>query len=395
MKVPRSLNYSRMKIRKISKEEDFFKLKESWNTLLFESGAGNIFLTWEWMYNWWKVFKRKNDELFILLGTENAEISGIAPCYISNGFYKKICFLGSGRVCSEYLSFIVSQKDSISFLTGICEYLNNNSDKWNLLYLEALKPDDKVVSLLKDCVNSKKWKWITLKEHISFYLPLLPSLEELRQAMSHSLIKKLLARKRKLSCQCRVECKELKPSNYKDLSSNFDIVFSLHQKRWQSLESKSGGVFNNKRMVKFLRRVTEEFYKNDRLSIYCLTLDGKPIAADYNLKFGRKIWCYTGGFEPLYKYYSPGSICFWESLQFYINNGYQEYDFLRGDETYKNRWTDKSRKECDILITKAGIKGSLFLLGNSFSKLAKNILKKILPYKMYAFLRSLKFNRGR
>lgn len=389
------MRYIMMEITRISKEEDFFRLKDRWNVLLSESGLGNIFLTWEWLYNWWKVFKGDKDELFILLGIENSKISAIAPWYLNGGFHKKLYFLGSGVVCSEYLSFIVNEENRTYFLRALCDYLNNNNRQWDLLYLESLAPADKATLLLQECVNAKKWKWVILKEYTSSYLSLLLSLEEFKRTVSHSLIKKLLVGKRKLSSQGRVETKELICLNTEDLQANFNTVVSLHQKRWQELGVGISGVFSNKLMLRFLRAITEEFYKNNWLSIYCVMLDGKPIAADYNFKFNQKIWCYTGGFDPLYKQYSPGSICFWESMQFYINNGYVEYGFLRGDETYKNRWTDKYRKECDILVMAPGIKGFSFRIGNSFLTFAKMIFKGVVPSRVYIFFRALKFNRSR
>jgi len=184
------------------------------------------------------------------------------------------------------------------------------------------------------------------------------------------------SRIRQLSQLGQLEYKELTCLNYEDLLSNFDTVVFLHQKRWQSLESKIGGLFSNKLFSKFLKKITEEFYRNNWLSIYGVFLNGKPIAVDYNLKFNKKICCYVGGFDPLYKHYSPGVVCFWESLQFYINNGYQEYDFLKGDETYKNIWADKFRKELDVLIIKDGPKGMLFLFFKKFCMLRRKFVKK-------------------
>jgi CelD/BcsL family acetyltransferase involved in cellulose biosynthesis len=292
------------------------------------------------------------------------------------------------------LSFIVAEDKKAHFISRIIEYLNNNT-KWDLLYLESLDRDNKAVDVLKSCVDKRKWKWMILKEHTCFYLPLLSSFEEIEKTVSHSLIKSLRANKRKLSNKGIVEWKEIVCSSQAEVYAVVDTVISLHQKRWQLLESKIGGVFSNPLLSEFLKKVSEEFYKNGWLSVNFLSLDGRPMAADYNLKFNNKIWCYSGGFDPEYEHYSPGSICFWESLQYYINNGYREYDFLKGGEGYKNRWTDKFRKEVDILVVKAGIKGNLFLSWQKIMMRVKRIIKLILPKKLFYFFRALKFNRSR
>ncbi|MGA2775285.1 MAG: GNAT family N-acetyltransferase [Candidatus Omnitrophota bacterium] len=382
-----------MEIKRISKEEDFLKLKDCWNSLLFKSNLGNIFLTWEWLYNWWQVFKGSRDKLFILVGMDNDEVVGIAPCYINGRFYKKIRFLGSGIVCSEYLSFIANSEKMVTFCAGVCEYLSTNSDKWDLLYLESLEVDNITAFFLKNSVNTIKWKWLQLREHSCFYLPL-SSIDKLKQTMSPSLLKNALTGEKRLSLKGQVVSKEL-DLNCQELSLNFDIVVSLHQNRWQNKGHKSAGVFSNKLMLQFLRKITEEFYKNGWLSIYCILFNGKPIAADYNFKFQNKIWIYVRGLDSSYRYYTPGLICLWESLQFYIKSGYREYDFLRGDEVYKNKATGALHKEMDMLIMKSNLKCFLFLVYISSIAILKKILKKMFSPRVYLYLKTLKFNRSR
>ena len=67
-------------IKKISTDKEFFKLKKNWNILLEKSENKNIFLTWEWLYTWWKTFKTKK-KLNILLAYEETDLVGIAPIY--------------------------------------------------------------------------------------------------------------------------------------------------------------------------------------------------------------------------------------------------------------------------------------------------------------------------
>jgi len=384
-----------MQITIISKEEDFLGLKERWNSLLLESGLDNIFLTWEWLYNWWKVFKSRKDELFILMGVEDSTILGIAPCYIRKNFCKEICFLGAGIVYSDYLSVIVAKKDRINFLQKILTYLDANSYRWDLLRLSSLESNDEIIPIFREYSNSKRWLWVKLKEYPSFYLPLPQSWDIFSSSLSANRIKKMSYKIRKLTQQGQFECKELVFSNQEDLLSNFETIVSFHQKRWQRLENKIAGLFSNKLFLEFLTTVSEVLYKNNWLSIYGVLLNDRLIAADYNLKFNKKIFCYVGTFNPIYEHYSPGLVCFWESLKLYINNGYQEYDFLKGDETYKNRWTDKSRKELDILVVKKDLKGVLFLLCYKTITFVKKIFKKILPNKLLVYLRAFKFNRSR
>ena len=43
-----------IKIRHIKQLGEFEKLRESWKTLLLQSETRTTFLTWEWLFAWWK-----------------------------------------------------------------------------------------------------------------------------------------------------------------------------------------------------------------------------------------------------------------------------------------------------------------------------------------------------
>lgn len=384
-----------IEIERMTQDRDFFRLKDQWNQLLVESGSDNIFLTWEWMYNWWITFKDKTDELFILLARDDSRLVGIAPFFKSQRFYKKILFLGSGIACSDYLSVIARRKDKARFLKSISEYLNINSNLYSAIYLESLISDKETMFFLKNYIDSKKWRWIKLKEYTCYYLPLSSLGGKIKQFMSHNRIKGLRKKKRRLSEIGRLEWKELVCSDGQELLFGFNAVVDLHQKRWKDLGCKIGGVFSNELLSKFLKAVVQEFWKNKWLSLNLLTLNEEVIAADCNFRFNDKIAYYAAGFDPKYKCYSPGAICLWESIQFYINKGYRELDFLRGEEVYKNEWTDSFRKTHNILIIKKDFKGDLLLLTKFFTKHTKRIIKRILPKRIVMVIRALKFNKSR
>jgi len=385
-----------VEITRVSKEEDFLNLKDPWNALLVESGLGNIFLTWEWMYNWWMVFKSKKDDLFILLCQEGSVLLGIAPFYISDGLCKKIKFLGSGIVFSDYLSFIAKKEDKSAVLGAITGYLSHNSHAWDLLYLYGLNFDDGTTAYLEKFSNSNNLLFKIVKEHRCPYLPLFSPFEEFKKSLAHSQVKGGVQKKiKKLSAKGAWQWKELSCSDEGGAMSNCETLVSLHQKRWTNSGRKSGGLFSNKLFLEFIRAITREFYKNNWLSITCLFFNDNPISCGYYFKFNKKIMYYLAGFDPDYTRYSPSSICISESLKFYIEKGYEEFDFLMGEDKYKWLWTDKFHKELDILIVKRSPKCSLFLACTSFQDLAKKILKKIVSTKLYDSLRSFKFSRSR
>src|SRR4030067_21342 len=113
-----------MIIKLIENTQDFLKLQEGWNNILIKSYANFPFLTFEWLYNWWKHFG-KDERLFILTANEdnNESPQAIAPfMLVKSAGFRIIQFIGTGR--SDYLNFIIKGRidDTIK---AFFAYLNN------------------------------------------------------------------------------------------------------------------------------------------------------------------------------------------------------------------------------------------------------------------------------
>ena len=78
--------------------------------------------------------------------------------------------------------------------------------------------------------------------------------------------------------------------------------------------------------------------RESRLGLHWAELDGRPIAAEYQLLGADVVYCYQGGIEPDAADLSPGQIATLCTFKTAIEQGYRAIDFLRGDEPYKQRW---------------------------------------------------------
>src|SRR5207248_5451125 len=61
------------------------------------------------------------------------------------------------------------------------------------------------------------------------------------------------------------------------------------------------------------------------------------LAYQLGFRMGRKLWDYTTAFDPAFGNLSPGTMLIPLVLDYGYQNGYEELDFLRGDERYKRR----------------------------------------------------------
>ncbi len=378
-----------MKIIRVSQKTDFKELRRAWNQILVNGGSNNIFLTWEWLFNWWEVFADKDDELYILQGVEEGRIIAIAPLYLHKGYLKELKFLGSGIVCSEYLSFICSGKDAVQFARQVFAYLRRNIRQWDMLSLEGIPADDNAAGTLKASARRNNMRIKTIKKHRCIYMPL-PDLK-----ISRALKEKIESRKRKLGRKGLLEIAHSEKQEDQALMEQYTTLISLHQKRWKEMQCKEGGLFENRLFRQFMDRITAVFNGNNWLNINILTLDGKGIAAYYCFTFNGKVSGYLTGFDPAHKKCSPGAVCLWESLRYYEKKGFTEFDFLRGEEEYKRDWSENHRMLEDTVIAKKGMRAFFYLRAKEVCSFFKEIARRTISPRFFASIRAIKFRKSR
>jgi CelD/BcsL family acetyltransferase involved in cellulose biosynthesis len=71
--------------------------------------------------------------------------------------------------------------------------------------------------------------------------------------------------------------------------------------------------------------------------------EGQTIGMLLGFGFKRRVYLYNMGFNPAFRTLSPGIVTIGLDIHSAIDDGFQYYDFLRGDEDYKFRLGAKSR----------------------------------------------------
>ena len=97
---------SEIRVERIRDEAGFRALQHCWNQLLQESTANTMFLSWEWLYTWFKHL-REDRELLILRLTHGEETIALIPLAIRPNTLSSFLgvrvveFLGTGKAGAE------------------------------------------------------------------------------------------------------------------------------------------------------------------------------------------------------------------------------------------------------------------------------------------------------
>ena len=319
--------------------ESLDALAGSWNAL----SAEVPFRSHEWLTNWWRHYGGSSRRLFVVALRDSAgQLIGLAPWYIERvpGSGRVVRFLGSGVVCSDYLSLLCLPGHEGEVARHLASWLTDAAARdWDQLEFSGVAHDDGALpSLIEHLAADGQLTDQRLDCHCwRTELPadwegFLAGLSSSRRQRTRTLLRRSID-------SGRVALREVE--NVEDLEYAFPLLIDLHQKRRRSLGQ--AGCFANRQFTDFHREVSRAMLAAGTLRMLWLELAGHPIAVEYGFVGGKTIYYYQGGFDPAAADDRPGWLCFGASLRRAIEQGYQAFDFLRGDESYKGSWRADSQ----------------------------------------------------
>ncbi|MCW4048000.1 MAG: GNAT family N-acetyltransferase [Candidatus Bathyarchaeota archaeon] len=333
-----------MRIVEVNTYHDFLSLRESWNDVLARCDH-TVFSTWEWLSTWWKHFG-KDKKLLLLLAEENNRIIGIAPLMYSVhtmfGLRRgKIEFIGTPD--SDYQNFIIAEK-SEDCLKLFINHIRKIREKYDCIDLREIPETAEYLPLIGHFSNN-----IT-RIHRCPYLALPKTAENLLKSFGSNVRYDIRRKFRKVENSFKT--KWLDYSDTRLFNIGMPLFFELHQKRWTS--RRFSGIYADKKMRDFHLDIAQSFSQKGWLGLYLYELSDEPVSTVYGFKYKSRYYAYLTGFDPAYSKYSVGNLTLFNTMIHCINEGITIFDFARGAEEYKDRWTKTARWNYEAVIAKGG-----------------------------------------
>jgi CelD/BcsL family acetyltransferase involved in cellulose biosynthesis len=377
-----------MRVHCFTSLDELTPYADNWERL----AAGLPFRGWAWLSNWWQHYGPQNDaealrtRLATLGVFDNDDaLIGIAPWYLDCSAIRGrvLRALGSGEVCSEYLGILCHPGREEAVVESLADFLMQSAFdgepealRWDLLDLDYVDAEDREVPALidhlsaADCLMHRRqgmncWR-LELSTDWERYVASLP--RKLRTDIRR-LERDLLNTGR--AVLQRVQCLD-------ELPKAMDIIVDLHQRRRKSLGE--AGCFASASFLGFFRDVVPDLLRRGQLQFYWLELDGKPVAAEYQLVGNGIVYSYQAGVDPEAMEHQPGKMINAAILRQAIAAGYRAFDFLRGDEPYKARFAAKRRPTVHFRIAPrrpaAQLRHTLWVAGRSVKDWMKTMIKE-------------------
>ena len=340
-----------MTVDVVRRRADLAALAVRWDELAGNDRRDGFFRTSAW-YRAWIEHIRPDAEPFVVVVRDQERIVGLAPLcrltYRDLGFrLKAIAWAGREVVSGDFLDFIAEEEVRQQVVEAVLKFLWQARSDWGLLVMGELiedSPSDRALAFFGERYRIPLRRQ---EQRVCPYISLPRTFDDYLNSLGSSTRYHIRRRMRD------VEKKGAKVEIYskpEQLVAELDTLVNLHLARWR--KDNLPGTFGRRGFTDFLRQIFQGLPAGSGSQMYQLRHEGVPVAALLTFTFGESTLYYQAGWDPDSSLapLSPAVVLMAHSIRDAIQNGYRHYEFLRGDEAYKSRWTKTLRQTTTFII---------------------------------------------
>ena len=317
--------------------EDCRSLGVEWNDLYERCAEATPFQRPAWLLAWVDAFSPH--DLLMLAVRDGDDLVGIAPLLIYPRDGKRMLAFAGGGV-SDYLGLLCERSREEEIVQAVLEWADACSN-WDVLELTDIPSNSQLLSL--PMFQSHTY------EHDSVSILHLPTNGG---KLLHAFSKRQRANLRNAASRLqRAGGGRIETATPETLSVFLNDLFRLHTTRWS--HSGQPGVLHDENTRNFHRRCAPALLAQRALQIHRLRIEDKTVAIIYSLRDRGTVFCHVQGFDLSYAFLSPGTQLMLAVIEEAQKQGFRKFDFLRGQEAYKQHWRAQPQPTYRIAINKA------------------------------------------
>lgn len=359
---------------RIATIDEFRNSRDAWDKLALSMRYPMVFCTWEWIYTWWENFSAKNTLVIIFIHDE-AELKGILPLFAYRAFFKQgwaigriLSYCGTTDVYPDHLDIICADRDTQECMTAISRFLSMEYCAWDVIHIPLITEDSALAAWMK--TERFPFKASLNQVSVAPYIPLADDFERYIGGLDRKMRYNLRSRRKKLYEQHRFGYLRCLPS---EENEGLNALFHLHELRANKKAIVS--TFKGDRIRAFHDCLVDRMRDKGWISLSLLRNETDTIAASYNFLFGNRVFSYQKASDPAWGQFGPGNVILLECIDNAFSQGFEEYNLLQGNETYKYDWTSRARPLLTANIFNSTVGGWLSLIGLYMKQRLKHITK--------------------
>jgi len=333
-------------LKRVSTTSEFESLKGQWDTLFSNSASQSAFLSWEWLFAWWKV-NREGKILWLITAWNNDKLIGIAPLMLEtrNSILKVLTNLGTPQ--SDQGGFIHYRSEG-AVVEQLLNYIIQNKSHWHIVELNEF--DKTWLDQHNVSQRFQRENLHTLEDINNHYFIQLDNDWETFSTKLTQKFRKNLRRALRLA----EDMGSIDVKRYYGDQVSWDVFRTIIEINRFSNFPRLYNSQKEQALIKELASIQNHF------DVYILSVNNEPIAYEYGFVVDGRFEDWRSGFDTRFpQQISIGKLLAMKVVQECISLNYSEIDFLRGDESYKLEWQPNKRTYGRIRIFNNNIPGYL------------------------------------
>lgn len=328
-------------LRALTRPEEFAALRADWNALLQGERRDEVFLTHEWFDAAWQ-WRRDTADLFLLCLYRAGKLTAVLPLVRDRqdgAAGRDLSFLSVPD--TQYCDVVTAHEDRAAAASAFARELALRRNEWDVLRLPYMRPGAVAAVELQSAIGG-----FGIPNRLDFggdnvYVPLEGTWDAYYATRSRSLKKanNLCANRIRKTGDVQVKWFEPGSDDAPSLDRFVDEVIGISARSWKTRTANS---LDNPGPQAFIRRLSRLASASGWLSIWVLTLDGRPLAMEYQLAAGGNVHALRSDFDAGSDDISPGSHLSRVLLEQLFGRGLRRYYMGPGNNPYKLRWTEQS-----------------------------------------------------
>ncbi|WP_421901318.1 GNAT family N-acetyltransferase [Maridesulfovibrio sp.] len=320
--------------------KDLEPFLDQWSTLSTREGFAPSFDP-NWLLSWWDSYADTKFQLLVYMTFANNQLICVLPLMTKRLNHKTILsFLTDS--CSDYLGPCFTSS-GIKHVTPLLEraITQTHWDKCNFSNLSKENPAFHSITKLaqKHSLRVTTSKGSPIKKTI-LTNSCIQSFKERSRCNEYAYKKRKLSRMGDLKF---IICEQYN----KTLLNELCLIHTANWcKRTQTPQ------FADPRRVHFLKEITKIFSNTGELTIFCLTLNNIILSYRYGLIRNSIYYDWNTSYDTTNRKLSPGNVLLQEIIQHLIDSEITIFDFMRGNETYKDYWCNYRENLYNLEITR-------------------------------------------
>lgn len=355
--------------------EDPASLRADWNRLAAHAGDMSLFATYEWHATWFRRVAPDSRPAVLAATVADGTVVGLAP--FCDGPYKDlglqlpaVGFSGRDVVSGDYLDVLAEPGWHGRVVEATLGHLAGVLRSGRLVVLGEIVRGSDLDAAIRVWLERERLRFRVQEERVCPYLELPSSFDDYlktRSRNTRSLIRRRTRQVGEAGCTVqRLEGDAILP--------HMPRFFELHRARWESIGQR--GVFIRSGFSEFLHDLVAAPPPGVVPFLHALSEKDEVSAAFLVFHCGPTAVYYQAGWDPASEHarLSPGLVLMARAIETAIEAGCTTFDFLRGGEGYKRKFTETFRRTYTLLVSGRSLRSRGYLAALR----AKDALKRLL-----------------